>query len=274
MPCRSLICWRVAADMLNGASFAVSELRPTALDRTHPATRLAGLVLALTSGMMAGPVGLAVLLSLVILALMWTGLGLGRQLAALRPWLPVVALVMTVHTLTTVAAAPLGHPSLAGVWAGVHALARVAASVGLLGLYLRVASLDDLMVGVGWWLGPWRRLGVAVDDLGLTLAVALGTAPVVLGEGRRIEMVVRLRRSGTAGASGGWLLRRVRLIVDRARLVVPLLETLGRRAEALSLSLRRRRPATTGGARFLPFGEGAFLTVWLGLLVSSFWWSI
>ncbi len=272
MRCRLRIFWLVGSEMLNGASFAVSELRPTALDRTHPATRLAGLILALASGMVADPVGLVVLLVLVVLALVWTGLGLGRQLAALRPWLPVAALVMVVHTLTTVAAAPLGHPSVAGVWAGLRALSRVATSVALLGLYLRIASLDDLIVGVGWWLSPLRRLGLAVDDLGLTLAVALGTAPVVLGEGRRIEMVVRLRRSGTNGAMGGWLKRWTQRIIDRARLVVPLLETLGRRAEALSLSLRRRRPTTSGGDRFLPFGQSVVLVAWTGLLVWTAWW--
>jgi len=254
--------------MLNGASFAVSELRPTALGRPHPATRLAGLVLGLISGMVAGPVVLAVMLLLVVAALIWTGLPLSRQLGALGPWLPVAAVVLIVHTLTTVAAAPLGHPSLAGVAAGVRALARVAVSVGLLGLYLRIASLDDLIAGTGWWLRPLQRLGVPVDDLGLMLAVALGTAPVVLGEGRRIEMVVRLRRAGRTAAGSSWFGRRwLDRILDRARLVVPLLETLGRRAEALSLSLRHRRPAANVGPRRLPVGQAVVLAVWLGLLI-------
>ncbi len=258
--------------MLNAASFAVSELRPTPLGKPHPATRLGALILGLASGMVAGPVGLVVLLALVAAALIWTGLGLRRQLAAQRPWLPVAALVLIVHTFTTVVAAPLGQPSWAGVLAGVWALARVAMSVGLLGLYLRIASLDDLIAGTGWWLGPLRRLGVPVADLGLTLAVALGTAPVVLGEGRRIEMVVRLRRAEAERTTGGvWLKRWLGRLVDRARLVVPLLENLGRRAEALSLSLRRRRPEGDAGARRLPTGEAAVLLVWLVMLVWSPW---
>ena len=181
-------------------------------------------------------------------------------------------MVLTVHTLTTVAAAPLGHPSLEGVGAGLRALARVAVSVGLLGLYLRIASLDDLIAGTGWWLGPLRHLGVPVADLGLMLAVALGMAPVVLGEGRRIEMVVRLRRAGTDAAARGWFLRRwLGRVADRARLVIPLLETLGRRAEALSLSLRRRRPAADTGAPRLPWAEAGVLLGWLGLLIWSPW---
>ena len=256
--------------MLNGASFAVSELRATALSRPHPATRLAALLLGLVSGMMAQPVALAVMLVLVTSGLVWTGLGLGRQLAAQKPWLPVAALVLGIHTLTTVAAAPLGHPSWLGLAAGVQALARVGLSVGLLGLYLRVASLDDLIAGTGWWLAPLQRVGVPVGDLGLMLAVALGTAPVVLGEGRRIEMVVRLRRASGAG-TGPWWGRWPRRIVDRAQVVVPLLETLGRRAEALSLSLRRRRPEPGAHGRFLPWGEILFLSAWLGMLIWSPW---
>lgn len=270
MQCRSLRSWLDGPEMLNGASFAVSELRTTPLSSPHPATRLAGLVLALVTAVVVGPWGLAVLLPLIIAALAWTGLGFQRQAKALGPWLPVAVLVMVVHTLTTVAAAPLGHPSLAGVLAGVKALARVGCSVGLLGLYLRIASLDDLIAGTGWWLGPLQRWNVPVQDLGLMLAVALGTAPVVLGEARRIEMVVRLRRTGPNTTTGGtprglgrWFGR----ILDRAQLVVPLLETLGRRAEALTLSLRRRRPALDAGARRLPVTEVMLLAAWLVSLI-------
>jgi predicted Na+-dependent transporter len=44
----------VKADMINGASFAVSALRPTPLGRPQPATRLAGLVLGLVGGRLIG----------------------------------------------------------------------------------------------------------------------------------------------------------------------------------------------------------------------------
>ena len=259
--------------MLNGASFEVAELRPTPLGRPHPATRLAGLGLGLATALLAPPAALAVLLVLVVAALNWTGLGWLRQLAALRAWLAVAALVLVVHTLTTVQAAPLGHPSWRGLLAGVFALGRVAATVGLLGLYLRIASLDDLIAGIGWWLAPLRRLGVPVDDLGLALAVALGTAPVVLGEGRRIALVTRLRRTGPAAAAAvrGARLRQWRAgVVDRARLVVPVMETLARRAEALNLSLRRRRPGPVSLGP-LPLPEGVVLAGWLALLVWSPW---
>lgn len=258
--------------MLNSTTLAVAPLRPTPLSRPHPATRLAALMLGLISGMLAGPFGLGGLVLGLVVALAWTGLGWRQQLAALRPWLPVAVVVLTVHALTTVSAAPLGRLSQAGLLAGCRALARVGVSVGMLGLYLRVASLDDMIAGTGWWLRPWRRLGVPVADLGLMLAVALGTAPVVVAEGRRIEMAVRMRRAAGQATAERTRWRRWRdRLEDKARLVVPLLESLGRRAEALSLSLRRRRPAADAGLGRPSCGEGVVLAAWLGLLIWNPW---
>ncbi len=257
--------------MINGASFAPSEIKATPLGGLHPAVRLAGAVLALVSCMVATPVGLAVMAIVLMAALGWTGMGVGRQLAALKPWAPVALLVIAVHTFTTTWAAPLGHPSVAGFLAAGKALLRVACSVGCLGLYLRVTPLDDLVLGVGWWLQPFRRAGLRTDDLGLMLAVAMGTAPVVLGEGRRISAVTTMRQSvplpGEARRqSRTWVKKKFLGIVGRARVVVPLLENLARRAEALTLSLRHRRPEQQGAAG-VPVPQLLLLGIWAGGLV-------
>jgi hypothetical protein len=112
---------------------------------------------------------------------------------------------------------------------------------------------------------------VPVADLGLVLAVALGTAPTVLGEGQRSGMVVRLRRTGPDGPTGGSAPARMwQRATDRVLLVVPMMETLGRRAEALTLSLRRRRPRPAVLGR-LPLAEGVGLGLWLGVLVWRPW---
>ena len=256
--------------MIHGASFAPAELKATPLSGLHPAVRLSGGVLALMTCMAATPAGLAVMALVLVTALTWTGMGPRRQLAALRPWAPVAVLVVVVHTFTTTWAAPLGHPSVAGALAGGKALLRVACSVGCLGLYLRVTPLDDLVLGVVWWLRPARRAGLRTDDLGLMMAVAMGTAPVVLGEGRRIEAVVTMRRSVAGGDQelSGWgrLKLKAMRTVGRARVVVPLLENMARRAEALTLSLRHRRPDTrvTGS---VPFPQMALLGIWTAALV-------
>ena len=260
--------------MINGASGHAAGLKPTLLGTSHAAARAGGLVLALVTCMMAPPAGLGVLAFLLAWALAWTGLSVGRQFVALRPWLPIALLVIVVHTFTTTAAAPLGHPSVAGVLAGGAALLRLACSIGCLGLYLRVTPLDDLVTGTGWWLQPLRRFGFRSEDFGLMLAVALGTAPTVLREGRRIEAVVTMRRAGPSGSAG----TRSRLpgaaffrrLLDRARLVVPLLETLIRRAEALTLSLRRRRPGRQDGGPVPPL-QMAVLLLWAAGLI---WWAV
>lgn len=255
--------------MIHGASFSPVELRTTPLSGLHPAVRLAGAILALMTCMVATPVGLVVMAMILVAALARTGMGPQRQLAALRPWASVAVLVIIVHTFTTTWAAPLGHPSVAGALAAGKALLRVACSVGCLGLYLRVSPLDDLVLGVGWWTRPLRSVGVRNDDLGLMLAVAMGTAPVVLGEGRRIEAVVTMRRSVAGGGKDRSVWNRLKQYfhraVGRARVVVPLLENMARRAEALTLSLRHRRPdaGIVGG---IPIPQMILLGIWTVLL--------
>jgi energy-coupling factor transporter transmembrane protein EcfT len=252
--------------VIHGASFAPAGVRPTPLAGLHPAAALGGLVLGIIGSMTLPPGAVVVNLVLLAAGLGWTGLGPGRQLAALRPWLFIALLVLVVHTLTTVEVAPLGRPSWTGLVAGLVALARVGCTVAWLGLYLRVVSLDDLVTGLGWWLRPLARLGVPVSDLGLLLAVALGTAPVVLGEGRRIRAVLRLRRTVDGEARPGRWTRWRRELLDRARVVVPLLEALARRGEALTLTLRRRRPEDRPAGP-LPVVAGLLLAVWTVLLV-------
>jgi energy-coupling factor transporter transmembrane protein EcfT len=245
-------------------AFAASELRPTPLGRLHPATRLGGAVLGMVTVFSLPAVLVPVAVLVPALFLVRTGLDLRRQLRSLAPWWPVALLVLAVHTLTTTSAAPLGRPSLAGLLAGLTALARVAGSAAWLGLLMRATNLDELVTAMRWWNTPLRRLGLRDENLPLVLVVALGTAPTVLGEARRIEAVLRLRRGACTGSPNRFGRAR-----DRARVVVPLLEALVRRGEALALSLRRRRPVglDTGGPAW---SEGLLLLAWAAALAASF----
>lgn len=231
--------------MIPAAAFGSAPARRIALGTVHPAMRLAWLVLAVTMALAAPWPVAAVVLAVSAVMLSLTGLGLRGQVQRLRPWWPMAVLALLVHTLTTTGAAPLGHPSWAGAVAGLRALLRVAATLGALALTARASSVDDVVAGIGWWLSPLARFGLPVEDLGLAVAVACGTVPQVVGEGRRLQAVTRLRRHAhdprvpergprRRAPWRGW--------VDGASLVVPLLETLGRRAETLDLALRGRRP--------------------------------
>ncbi len=259
--------------MIHAAAFDATPARPTFLGRLHPAVRLGWLVLVVVVTFAAPWPAAATLATLLVALLARSGMGLRAQARLLRPWAPMALLALLVHTLTTTAAAPLGHPSWAGVLAGLRALLRLAAGLAALAAYQRSASLDDLVAGLGWWLRPLARIGLAVEDLGLAVAVACGTVPQVIGEGRRLQAVTRLRRA-TPPTSGAGRRRRTRPwagVVDRARLVVPLLETLARRAETMEIALRGRRPAAArvGHPRlreWAPLGTGLAAVVAMFLL--------
>jgi energy-coupling factor transporter transmembrane protein EcfT len=259
--------------VIPGAAFAAAPTRATRLGSLHPAVRLAWLVVGVVLAMTAPWPAVAALAALACLGLASAGLGAGAQARRLRPWLPMAALALLVHTLTTTAAAPLGHPSWAGAAAGARALLRLGATVAMLNLHLRTGSLDDLVAALGWWLQPLARLGLRVDDLGLAVAVACGTVPQVVGEGRRLQAVGRLRGHAAGLTTGGGRRQRWRpwrRWLEDARLVVPLLETLARRAETLELALRGRRPlvAVAGAPRLRDWallGAGMLAAVALGL---------
>lgn len=253
-------------------------IRPTILARLHPAVRLGALFLGIATSLAFVGSGLLIVSGFLLWSLSRTGWGWRALAASVRPWLPAIALILAVHILTHTETAPLGHPSWQGLAAGCLALSRVGCTLAFLGLYQRVSSLDDLVHGIRWWLAPWRKMRIPVDDLGLVLAVALGTVPVAMAEGRRIETALRLRRCGPcppAGEPTSWRPRRTNLLerlVDKVRLLVPLLESLGRRADNLTLTLRNRRPGSGSAGASPPWRQILWLAVWFLVLAVWLWW--
>lgn len=287
------------------AGAAAAPARDWWLGRLHPATRAAALPLLVATCLAAPAWAVPPLLLLLAAGLARSGLGWRRQFGALWPWWPLALLALGVHTVTAVSAAPLGHPSTTGLLRGLVALGRVAAMVAGLGLLGRLFSLADLVAALAWWGQAVLRRRVDPGRLGLVLAVALGTIPTALAEGRRIQTALAMRRAGAvpvgaeagepsraapdapasaagameAGATGAGASaappaaarrRRAprwwRAALDRASIVVPLLEGLFRRAESLSLALRWRlpRPRPLGP---VPWPQALGLGLWLALLV-------
>lgn len=259
--------------MIPGGRHAVVAPRTDWGQAWNPVLVFGGLILGLAGCLVLPPLLLGGTLVILTGALARTGLGWHAQVRAARPWLPMLALILLIHIFTTLSAAPLGTPTLAGLVAGLLALLRLACTFGWLGLYSRLATQDDLVVAVRWWLRPLEKVGVPIGDLGLVLAVALGTAPVVLGEGRRIETSLKLRRTGPrregpSRGTGRWQRWR-RSLQDRALVAVPLLESLARRADTLTLSLRSRRPGQEQDpALTVPLVGLGLLLLWLLALVA------
>jgi energy-coupling factor transporter transmembrane protein EcfT len=251
--------------MLPTTPFAAAPDRTSRLARLHPASKLAGLFLILVSCFLVPWWLLPPLVGLLLAALRSRGLAWRDLARGLRPWWPVALLVLAVHTLTTVSAAPLGHPSWSGLGRGIVALVRVGGAVAGLALFLRITALEELADGLAWWRRPWRRAAGDAGRLALVLMVALGTVPGVMAEGRRIAAVVRLRRGGAARGRG--LRARWREGLDRAHLAVPLLEGLFRRADGLTLALENRRPGRVPGRARPPVLQLLGLAGWCGALV-------
>lgn len=251
--------------MMPTGPVAVPTACPFSLESRHPAVKLAGLVLALIGWLALPGWCLPGLWVLQVVVLWLCGFAPSALGPSVRPWLPIALLVLLVHSLTTVEAAPLGRPSWAGLGQGVLILSRVAGTVASLACYLRITRLGDLVAGVSWWLAPARRLGLDTTKLSLAVAVAIGTIPLVLARSRRIEATVRLRQTSVSHPEQkprrlGHRLR------NRAQLLVPLLEDLFRRAEGLTLSVQNRLPAPAAGEKRPGLGEGLILIAWTCLL--------
>ncbi len=228
----------------------------------HPAVRVGAAPLILATALLLPAAALPAWLLLLAAALRAAGVRAGDLAAALRPWAPIVALILAVHALTTVEAAPLGRPSVAGLLRGLTATGRLAALAAAVSLLARATPLPDLVAGLAWW-DPRRRTDAAAR-LGVTLAVAAGTGGRAVAEGRRLDAVVRLRRGGAAARGP---LRRVRRrLLDAAHLVVPLVESLLRRGEALTLALQGRVPAPRRPGP-PPRAQLAGLALWAAALV-------
>lgn len=234
------------------------------LARLHPATRLGALPLALLTCLLVPAWAVPLVLAMLAAGLRRGGLPWGEQGRALLAWWPVGLLVVLIHAFTTVAAAPLGHFSGAGAARGAATVGRVAASLFCLRLFARTFVLGDLVAALAWW-GLGRVRGAGFPRLAVALAVALGAAPAVAAEGRRVGAVLRLRR-GAGGGGGAWRRWRSR-VLESIHLAFPLLEGLFRRAEALTLSLRWRLPRPVDPGR-PPWRQLGALMVWLTALVA------
>ncbi|MFH1842688.1 MAG: energy-coupling factor transporter transmembrane component T [bacterium] len=259
--------------MMPSVVLAAAPDRSSSLARLHPATKIAMLLLAVVTCFVVPAYGLPLLLCWLWWSLWRRGLTSRDLASAARPWLLMCGLVLVMHSLIRTETASLGWPSWSGLLRGVIVLGRVIGSAACLALFLRFTPLAELVVGVGWWNRPWRRFGLDSERIGLVLAVALGTVPGVLAEGRRIESVVRLRRGGRSLAGGRFLARPGwwRRIRDHGYVVIPLLEGMFRRVDTLSLALLGRLPRATTPSQRPPVGQLFWLGSWTVCLAVVIW---
>jgi energy-coupling factor transporter transmembrane protein EcfT len=247
--------------MIPAANLAWRPVTLLPLQGVHPAARLGlGLLAVVSALLLPAPalVPLAVLLGWLLVRAGWRRAHLG---ATLRSWSWLAAVVLAAHTLSATDIAPLGHPSWIGLGRGALALGRLALMLTATGLLIRLLPLTDLTAALAWWLRPLRPLGVDTRHLGVTLAVALNTAPRTRAEAARLAACLRLRRADGRPRRRGLHLR------ERLMVVPPLMEGLARQAESLPLALAGRFPATPPRPAPLPWPQGLLLAAWTALVI-------
>lgn len=231
-----------------------------ALTAGHPAVRVMGALLLVATVLLADPIALGPLAVLVGGTLHLAGLAWRRLPRLLAAWAPLALLVVAAHTVSATDAAPLWHPSRDGLARGLLTVLRLATVLGVVAVAARALPLRDLTVGLRWWLGPLRVVGVDTRYLGLTLAVALGTAPRTQAEAARLLACLQLRRPPARRTP--W-----RALMDRLLIVAPVMDGLARRAETLPLVLAGRAGGAPAPVDRPPWPQLGLLGAWCAGLV-------
>jgi len=247
--------------MIPEASRTWSSPPPHGRAPGHPAVRLLAVVLLVVTSMVVAPRWLPVPALLVLNGLHLAGLRWRRLPGLLVPWWLPAVVVLAAHSVSATDAAPLWQPSLVGLGRGLIILVRLALVLGSVALADRLMSVRDLTTAVAWLLRPLRPLGVDTRHLGLTLAVALGTAPRTRAESERLTACLRLRRP--VARRRPW-----HRFSDWLRVVPPLMDGIMRRAETLPLALAHRVPAEASPAGVVPWYQFLPLAIW----AVSLWW--
>lgn len=243
--------------MIPAASHAWRPIAHLPLGAWHPATRLLAAVLTVATAFLV-PFPVVAVLALVLGRLLSVAGFRWMQVPRLvGAWWLVGGVVLVAHTISATDVAPLWSPSLVGLGRGGVVLVRLVLMLATIAVARRVLPLDDLIAAVGWCLGPLRRLGIDTRHLGLTMAVALGTAPQMQAEAERLHACLRLRRA--PGRRGPW-----RALTERLRVVPPLMENLVRRAETLPLVLAPRVASASPAGSSPPWWQLCSLLVWFG----------
>lgn len=116
-------------------------------------------------------------------------------------------------------------------WDALAATGRMVACLFALVLasvsFMKCTSVEDLLSMLRWLLSPLRRLGVRTDAFVLSLSVAMGFAPVLVGEFQRLHMAQQARLADFDGPL------RARLHAY-ARLFAPLLHSAFHHADNLA----------------------------------------
>ena len=133
-----------------------------------------------------------------------------------------------------------------GLDASLKTAVRIAVMVGLAVPLTAATPAARLSGALRWFLGPLGLLRVPVDDVAMTLEVALRFVPLCAGQLERVLLAQRARgaRVGVGGP--------VRRVTSWVPVAVPVLVGMFRRADALSAAMVSRCYRGAGRTRLAP----------------------
>ena len=245
----------------------------TPLHRLDPRVKIVAVLLL--SLIIYGAAGSQILLLSVFFALLIGAARIppARIGGALRPVVPFMALLFTMHLLLTE-----GRPLLAlsplplgvtreGLGQGAYVVWQFTALVLAGALLTMTTPPSDLVGGIERLLRPLRRIGVPAGEIALMIAMALRFLPLLVEEYDRIRMAQLAR--GADFAHGG-LRRRLRAV---ASLALPLILAALRRADELAVAMEARGyhpgPRTSLREMKLSVIDGAALIVMAVLVLTD-----
>ena len=173
---------------------AAAELR--ALDARAKLVFLAVFMVACLHARSAASLGVCLAVSVALVVAV--RLRPGEVRAVALPLAPILVFTAALQVLTLQEGAVLVRIGGLGITAGAISesvrmvaclLALMLASVS----FMRCTSVEDLVSVLRWLLSPLRRVGVHVDAFILSLLVAVGFLPVLVGDFQRLKTAQQAR---------------------------------------------------------------------------------
>ncbi len=212
-----------------------------------PRVKIWGAVALSLAAFQAGTASCALLSAFLMAAAAASRIPAGAFLAALKPALPLLALLFLLHLVFTE-----GTP-LVSIWDGFPAITKQGLHQGALvswrfallvatgGLLTMTTSPGELVAGLERLLRPLGALGVPSQEIAMMVSIALRFVPTLLEE---ISRVRDAQLSRCAGFGRGGLRRRASAA---AGLILPVSLGALRRAEELATAMEAR--GYSGGPR-------------------------
>ncbi|NTU80692.1 MAG: energy-coupling factor transporter transmembrane protein EcfT [Chloroflexales bacterium] len=251
------------------------------LHRLDPRTKLSSVAVLMTALMLCRtPGGLAVGLLAAALIQVVGRIPLGYTLRGLRLLITTMLFLFIFQALFYRASPEetlwswwLLSFSWAGVRQGAVMVVRVVLLYHLTTTLMFTTTLMDLADGVEIMLKPLTRVGVPVNELVMTLVVALKFVPVLIGE---LEQLIKAQMARGAAFDQGSILARARTI--GATLVPLFINALGR-AEVMTAAMHARcyrggQGRTKRRVLTLRLADGVALAVALSLSAGALWLSL